>query len=304
MNKLEKITNTNNIGDFLMKKRSKWLIKKYTTDFIKILVGSAIMAISTALFLLPNKLSSGGFSGIATIVYYLFNFPMGITILSLNIPLFIMAYIRKGREVFIKSLMGTISFSTFLDIFTRFPALTSDRLLACIYGGILTGLGTAIILKGKSSTGGTDLVSYIIRTYKPQLRTSNLIVMIDAVIVTLNVLVFKEIEIGLYSAIAIYLMGKIIDIVFEGIYFTKMIYIVSPKYQRISDLINREVKRGTTGLYGKGMYKNEESLILLCLASRTETIKIIRITKKIDPTAFVVITNAREVIGKGFKRTL
>lgn len=142
----------------------------------------------------------------------------------------------------------------------------------------------------------------IIKRFKPYFRTSNLIVIIDTIIVGLNVVFFKQIEIALYSAISIYLMGKAMDIFLEGIYFTKMVYIVSPKNEEISKLISKDIGRGTTLLYGKGMYKGENRDVLLCVASRNEVSQINQIIKKIDKHAFTIISNAREVIGKGFKQ--
>ena len=130
---------------------------------------------------------------------------------------------------------------------------------------------------------------------------SNVIILIDTLIVALNVIFFKEIEVGLYSAIAIYLMGKIIDIVFEGIYFTKLILIISEKNDIIANEIGKKIKRGTTGLYGKGMYTNKDRLILMCAASRRDVAKIKITAKKIDPQSFIIITNSREVVGLGFK---
>ena len=130
---------------------------------------------------------------------------------------------------------------------------------------------------------------------------SNVIIIIDTGIVILNVIFFKEIEVGLYSAIAIYLMGKIIDIVFEGIYFTKLILIISEKNDIIADEIGKKIKRGATGLYGKGMYTNKDKLILMCAASRRDVAKIKITAKKIDPQSFINITNSREVVGLGFK---
>ena len=127
--------------------------------------------------------------------------------------------------------------------------------------------------------------------------------MIDAIIVTLNVFFFQEIEVGLYSAIAIYLMGKMIDILFEGIYFTKLLLIVSDKNEEIAEKIGDKIKRGTTGLFGKGMYTKEEKLILMCAASRGDIAKIKMIARQIDPKSFIVITNSREVVGLGFKKT-
>lgn len=163
------------------------------------------------------------------------------------------------------------------------------------------GLGTAIVLKANASTGGTDLLSYIVRAFKPHFKTSNLIVIVDTTIVFLNVLFFKEIEIGLYSAIAIYLMGKMIDIVFEGIYFTKTMFIVSNEYKKIAKEIEEKIDRGSTALYGKGMYTREKKMVLWCVASRGEVVRIKQISQEIDPRAFIVISNAREAWGKGFK---
>jgi len=282
--------------------RYKLLIKKYIFEIFLIMVGTMIMSIATSLFLLPNQLSSGGFSGIATITYYLFNWKMGTVILILNIPFFILSFIRIGKEFVVKSILGTTFLSFFIDFFDKYNALTSDRFLACLYGGMLIGLGTSLILKATASTGGSDLVSYIIKSFKPGLSTSNLIVVFDTIIVLLNVICFKELEIGLYSAISIYLMGKVIDIIFEGIGFSKMVFIISEKYEQISDEIGKKVLRGTTGIYSKGMYTNKEKLMLMCVASRREIIEIRQVANKIDPKSFIVITNVREVYGKGFKK--
>lgn len=280
----------------------KYNTSKIIKESLGTLLGAAIMALGTSLFLLPNQLSSGGFAGIATIVYYFLNIPMGTTIMVINIPLFFVAVYRLGKSFFFKSLLGTISFSVFIDIFDKITPLTNDRFLACIYGGIIVGLGTAIILSSNSSTGGSDLLSFIARTFKPNLRISNIIIIIDIVIVGLNMLFFKEIEIGLYSAIAIYLMGKIIDIVFEGIYFTKLLIIVSDKTEEIAKEVGEKIQRGATGIFGKGMYTGEDKLILMCAASRGDIARIKNIARKIDRNSFIIIANAREVVGKGFKR--
>lgn len=270
-------------------------------EIFYIILGSLIMAFATAQFLLPNHLSTGGFSGIATIVYYLLNIPIGTTNFVINIPLLILAYLKIGKYFVAKAIGGTVLLSLFLNALEELPALTEDRLLACIYGGILMGLGTSLIFKASASTGGTDLITTIVKKYKAEARTSNIIIIFDTIIVLLNVLFFRTIEVGLYSAIAIYLMGKIIDISFEGINFSKMIFIISDKFLEISNDINEDLRRGTTGLYGKGMYTNKERTILLCIANRSEVAKIRKIVEKIDKNAFIIISNAREVFGKGFK---
>jgi len=278
-------------------------LRKYTYELFFIILGSGIMAAGTSLFLLPNQLSSGGFSGIATIFYYLIGTQMGVVILILNIPLIIFAYFRIGKELVIKTILGTSFLSLFIDIFDRLPSFTNDRFLSCIYGGIAIGIGTALILKVTASTGGTDLLSYIIKSFKPHYRTSTLIVIIDIVIITLNVIFFRDVEIGLYSAITIYIMGKMIDIIFEGVYFTKVMYIISNKYEKIAKEIGKTVDRGSTGIYAKGMYTNEEKMMLFCVGSRNEVAKIKQIAVSIDNKAFIVISNAREAWGKGFRKT-
>ena len=277
-------------------------IKKMIIEMGGTIIGAFIMAIGISLLLLPNQLSTGGVSGIAVITYYLFHIPMGTVILLINIPLFLLSMYKMGKSFFVKSVLGTVSLSVFIDILDKIEPLTQDRVLASVYGGIILGLGTAILLKVESSTGGSDLISYMAKKYNPTIRTSNVIAIIDIIIVTINMIFFKEIEIGLYSAIAIYLMGKIIDILFEGIYFTKLILIVSDKSEKLSKEIEQKIQRGSTGLYGKGMYTHQEKLVLMCAASRGDVSKIKIIARKIDPRSFIIITNSREVVGLGFKR--
>lgn len=284
-----------------MKEIEKTSVKKILIEIIGTIVGSFIMAVGVALFLLPNQLSSGGIAGIATITYYLFKLPMGTVIMAINIPLFLFSGYKIGKAFFIKSIIGTVSLSFFIDILDKIEPLTNDRFLACVYGGIIIGIGTAVLLKVNSSTGGSDLISYIAKKYNPTIRTSNIILIIDFVIICLNMLFFREIEIGLYSAIAIYLMGKIIDILFEGIYFTKMMLIISDKSEEIAKTIENEIKRGITGIYGKGMYTNKEKLILMCVAPRKDIARIKLMARKIDGNSFIIITNSREVLGQGFK---
>ena len=289
-----------------MKFKSKRNIIKtrdFISDFFRIAIGTIIMAAGLELFLIPNQLSTGGFSGIAIIIYYILKVPVGTTILLLNIPLFIIAYFKVGKEFFAKAVIGTIFLSIFLNAFEKINPITEDRFLAFLYGSVIVGIGTAMVLKVNGSTGGTDLLANIIRSFKPHLKTGSLIVALDTIIVIANTFFFKDIEVGLYSALAIYILGKILDIFFEGINFTKMLIIISPKWEEISKKINEELRRGTTALYGEGMYTKEEKKLLLCIMSKSEIVEARKLIEEIDPTAFVIISNAREVYGKGFKET-
>lgn len=212
------------MGVFMKFKAKRRIInlKKIIINFIQTIIGTAFMALATDLFLLPNQLSVGGFSGIGTILYYLFKLPVGTTVFVLNIPLFIFALIKNGKRFFLDSIVGTLSLSLFLNLFENIGTATHSGFLACIYGGILSGIGTSIVLNANASTGGSDLFAQIVKAYKPNIKTGNIIVILDTIIVIASTIAFGQIEIGLYSAIAIYIMGKVLDIFFEGIDFAKM----------------------------------------------------------------------------------
>lgn len=270
-------------------------------DFILITVGCVIAGVGTALFLLPNKLSSGGFAGIGTILYYFAKIPMGLSIIVMNIPLFIISYFRSGKGFLLKSIYATILYSEMIDVLSQIETFTTDKFLDCIYGGILIGIGLGLVFKARASTGGTDLIVQIIKSYSNRIRTSNTLALMDGIIVFLNLIFFRQIEIGLYSAIEIFIIDKMIDLVFEGINFSKMLYIVSDKYEEISDIINVEIESGSTGLYGKGMFTSKERMILMCVTKRRNVMTIKNLALQIDPNAFIIITDAREVYGLGFK---
>lgn len=282
-------------------KRSIIKTKEFVIDLFKMTIGTIIMAIGIEMFLLPNQLSTGGFSGIATIGYYMTGIPVGTIMLFLNIPLFFISYFKVGRKFFVKAVLGTILLSIFLNFFHDVRTVTQDKFLAFMYGSVIVGIGTALVLKANGSTGGTDLLANIVKAYKPYLKTGTLIVICDTIIVAANTIYFKQIEVALYSTLAIYVMGKILDVFFEGIDFAKMLLIISPKWEEISDRINKEINRGTTSLYGMGMYRKQEKNILLCVMSRIEVREARKIVEEIDPNAFIIITNAREVYGEGFK---
>lgn len=285
-------------------KEKESIIKDTFLTGIGLVVGSFLMACATVFFLLPNKLSTGGFSGLSTIIYYLFDIPVGTAMFILNIPLVVVAFFKIGKKFIIKSIVGTILLSIFMNFLQRFPAVTNDKFLACIYGGIIMGIGTSIVLKVNASTGGSDLLSYVIRSFNDRFKSSDVIITVDIFIITLSIIVFREIEIGLYSAIAIYLMGKIIDIVFEGINFTKVLFIISDKYELIAQKVSDDIQRGSTAIYAKGMHSNNNKMMLFCVGSRNEIINMKKIATSIDNKAFIVIFNAREAWGKGFEKEL
>ena len=276
-------------------------ILNFLKEIVISLLGCIIAAFGTSCFLLPNQLSSGGFSGVATILYYFLDWQMGTAIILMNIPLFIIAFFKLGKDFFFKSIISTIAFSKFIDYFENYKILENDKFLASIYGGILVGLGLAIVFKNKSSTGGSDLIGQIVNAFNKNLKLSSIMIGLDIIIVLLNTIFFKQIVVGLYSILTIYIIEKMLDIVFEGVNFCKAIYIISDNAKDISDLIMKEIGRGVTGLYGKGMFKNNDKVVLLCVTKRREISKITQISRSIDPNSFIIVVDAREVLGLGFK---
>lgn len=285
----------------IQSKRNIIKTKKFTIEMLKLILGTIIMAFGIELFLVPNQLSTGGFSGIATVGYYITGISVGTIMLILNIPLFLIAYFKSGKKFFMKAIFGTVLLSIFLNLFQNINPVTQDRFLAFLYGSIIVGIGTALVLNANGSTGGTELLANVIKSFKPYLKTGTLIMITDTIIIIANTIYFKDIEVALYSALAIYIMGKILDIFFEGIDFAKMILVISPEWEKISESLSANIKRGVTSIYGQGMYKKKDKNILLCVMSRTEVREARQIIKEIDPKAFLIITNAREVYGEGFK---
>lgn len=280
-------------------------IRLFLYDFLLMNIGCLLLGIGTSLFLLPNKLSNGGFSGIATLIYYFLNIPMSTSIIVLNIPFFIIGYRRCGRDFFFKSIYSTLVYSYEIDyfifLFLKFNFLQIDSFLSSVYGGILVGAGVALSYKSNSSTGGTDLIAHIIRSYTNKVKTGEIVVYIDFLVVLLNLIVFKNLQIGLYSWIVIYVVGKMIDIVFEGLNFCKVIYIISDEYRKIGEAIIKETNKGATSIYSKGLYLNKDKEIIMCIVKRNDVVKIKNLSKKLDRNSFIIVTDAREVYGLGFK---
>ena len=282
-------------------KRKNIIILK---DIIFSIIGCIFISAGIVFFLLPLKISAGGFSGIATITYYLFNLKLGTVIWILNIPLLIIGFFRIGKYFFFKTMFATWLLSFCINFFENMNLFLNidDILLSAIYGGVIIGIGTTCIFKANNSTGGTELLIQIILSYKDNIKVSKLLIIIDSIIVGLNLIVFKQIEIGLYSFIVIFLNSKIVDLFIEGVNFTKIVYIISDKSTEISNKILNDLDKALSGIYGKGMYQNKEKLILMCVIKKRDLIKLKEIVKQVDDAAFMIISDAIDVYGLGFTK--
>ncbi len=277
--------------------------KKDLLDYGMIIVGSLIMAVGLMLFLIPNKVSAGGVSGISTILYHMFNWPAGITMLALNIPLFIIGVKIFGRKFGMKTLWGIIWISLFTDLLgvvLKLPPVTNDPLLATVYGGLLLGGGLGIIMKGRGTTGGSDIIARILNKYFHfSLGISFMI--IDTVIIIAMGIIFKNVELILFCLIALAISSKVVDMFIEGLTSERAITIMSKNWEAIANRIMDEVNRGVTGLDSVGMHTNSEKKTLYCVVATRQIEHIRRIVKREDPFAFVTITNVSIMQGEGFR---
>lgn len=296
----ENVRKSINKKKLIIRKRNMW---NFFVDVVLLIIGSYLVSLGINMFLLPHKMSTGGASGIATILYYTLNIPMGITVLMLNLPLFLISIVKLGRISTIKTIFSTVLLSIFLEIFKyeEVAFASADLLMSCIFGGIITGTGLAIIFKTGASSGGSDLLAQIIYKLTKFQSVSQILLYIEVVIILSIIIVFKDLNIGLYSIISMYISTKMIDIVFEGVNSTKVATIITKKKDIVIDAILSELKRGATITNSMGAYSKEENTTITCIISRTQIGKLKNIIKENDSRAIMYITSVNEAIGRGFK---
>lgn len=278
---------------------------KVLREYMFILFGVLLTAIGLDMFLVPNRIAAGGVSGIATILHYVAGYPVGIVMLAINIPLFIIGIKQLGLAVGVRSLFGTITLSLLVDILAslKLPVPTHNPLLASIYGGIIVGVGIGIVFRNKGTTGGTDLAAAIINNYM-KLSVGVVLFVVDGSVIIAAGLVFHSAELALYALLTVFLTARVIDIVQEGFGNTKAALIISSKPEEVANVILKELDRGVTSLMGKGMYTGTERDIILSVVTRPEISVLKDLVHQIDPKAFVILADVHEVLGEGFKRRL
>jgi uncharacterized membrane-anchored protein YitT (DUF2179 family) len=286
----------------MKRKRTKQLNPKleFISEYLYILLGSAIIATTFNLFLLPNNIASGGVSGISTILKVTLGWEPAFVQWSFNIPLFIAGVVLLGKQFGIKTFVGTIFLPLVVFSTNHLEPWTNDPLLGALFGGIGVGLGLGIVFRGNASTGGTDLAAQIIHKYTG-LTLGTCVAMIDGLIVLTAAVVF-DIERGLYALIALYVTTKTIDLVQIGLGRSKMTMIISNRQAEIQEAILNKIDRGVTKLSAYGGYTDHERPVVMCVVDQTEFTKLKQLVKTIDPTAFIIVMDASEVLGEGFKR--
>lgn len=266
------------------------------------IAGLFVMMLSYNFFFVPNQLAPGGVTGLATIIYYLWDIPVGLMSAVINIPLFILSYRSMGRSFAARSFVAMLLLSLLIDSFPSF-AVTEDLLLATILGGGILGVGLAMVLMGNASTGGTDLASAIINRAFPHLSFGLILLVIELCIVTFSGFVFG-VQNALYAGVSLFLTSYLIDMLQEGVASSRLFFIISPKSDRIARRIMEELERGVTSLSGKGLYTGNETHVIFSVVNKKEVHAVKKIIHEEDPNAFVVLTNANETMGEGFSRLM
>jgi uncharacterized membrane-anchored protein YitT (DUF2179 family) len=269
-------------------------------DYIYIILGSIIVAVAFRLFLFPNEIASGGVSGISTIVGHVFGVEPAITQWAFNIPLFIAGVIILGRKFGAKTLVGTILVPLVVYLTRNMEPITNEPFLAALFGGVGVGIGLGLVFRGKASTGGTDLAAQIVHKYSG-LSLGISVLLLDGFVVLSSAFAFN-IELALYALISLYVTGKTIDLVQVGLSYAKVALIISNDPDKIRYAIINDLDRGVTRLSGSGGYTEDERPVLMCVVNQTEVTKLKELVRFHDPHAFVVVTDANEVLGEGFKR--
>ena len=266
------------------------------------IVGSIIYTSSVSMFLSPNQITPGGITGIATAINYSFSIPSGLLLLLFNFPILIIGFLKFGGTFVLKTTFVTIITSISLTLTDALlPSFYIDKILASVFGGTLMGIGLSLIMLKGATTGGIDIIAKLINRRFRHFTVGKIILLLDAFIIAFAALVYKNIETALYSIISMYACTKIMDLILYGSDTGKLIYIVTDCEEDVCREININLKRGVTVLSAKGSYTGNIHSLLLCTVRRYEVSAVYDILDRLDRNAFIVVSDAGEIIGEGFK---
>ena len=277
-------------------------IHPYILDAAAILIGCFVMAAGMVIFTIPNNLAPGGVSGLATAVGFIANWPVGVLTFAFNIPILLMGLKSFGWRRLVGTLAASFIFAAFIDLLRPFTFVyTNNVLLASVMGGVMLGIGGGLVFARGYTTGGTDLVTMLLRKPFPLLPAGTLLMAIDALVVLVAVIVFKDIEVALYSGVTIFVQGKVIDAIMQGMDHAKVMLIITDQPDILIPVLMEESDRGITEFAAKGGYSRKNKSVLMSVARRSEVGRILKAITRLDEDAFIVMHNATEVRGNGFK---
>ena len=274
-------------------------------EYLMLIVGTAFVAISLQCIYDPISLVTGGFSGLAIVIkavtepFIPGGIPLWLTNIALNIPVFLVAFKVKGKRFIGRTLVGAFLLSAWLYVLPPIDLTQGDYILAAVFGGVICGIGMGLILLAKATTGGTDMVATIIQHYARHYSIVQILQILDAMVVLCGLYVFG-LRAALYAIVAIFITTKVSDTLMEGFKFSKAAFIITDHYELVAKRILQELDRGVTGLLAKGMYSGADKCVLYCVVSQKEIVQVKEIVAETDPEAFVIVSDAREVLGEGF----
>lgn len=289
--------------DFIKKGLDKRPVMSLFTKYLLIALGAALSAAGFQFFMKPNFIVSGGLTGVAQIINRLTGLPVGAMSIMLNVPLFIIAWKKFGRNFIFASSAGMVLYAVFIDVAaTTYITATTDPMLGSIIGGVVKGIGLGMVYYVGATTGGVDIVARFLRRRFPYINFGTLILLMDALIIAAYALIFHIVESAMYSLICMFVVSRAIDLVLYGLDNSSIVYIVSHD----TDAIVREITsgilhRGVTLLHAEGAYTHEEKQVIMCVIKRPQIAEIRRLVRMLDPNAFLVVTDAKNVFGNGFE---
>ena len=273
---------------------------KTLKDYFFLVSGSVIVSLGVDLFLLPYSIVTGGASGVGIALYELFSIPVSVTVVLLNVLLFALGYKTLGKAVLFKTAFSIVVLSIFLQLFSKVGAICDDMLLASLFGGVIIGFGTGLVIIGGASTGGSDFAAILLHRIISHTSVATLIFVVDFTIVCVSGIIFKDCTLLLYAFVSLFATSKAVDFVLKGTDFARLIFVISNESDEISAYIINVLKRGVTFLEGKGAYSGSQRQVMLCAVSPAQFPKLKAYVLSKDKNAFIILTDARGVFGKGF----
>jgi uncharacterized membrane-anchored protein YitT (DUF2179 family) len=270
-----------------------------------IIFASCVFSLGLHCFIAPASIAPGGVTGIATIINFATNDFMGVGLLYglFNVPLIILGFIFLGKRMMIKTIVSVAVITVATDfIFANVPVYDGEKILAALFGGVILGTGQGLIYLRDGTSGGIDITNRIINRKIPHMSLGKITLMVDAVIISASMIVFRSVEAGLFAIVAIFVSGRVLDTLIYGGLQGKILLIFSDNYEEISRKILEEQHRGVTLLDGVGAYSGQERKVICCAVQKNQYVKIKHIVAESDPAAFIIIANAGEVLGEGFSQ--
>ena len=274
-----------------------------TLSFIKTVIGCAVFAIGLDLFLVPNGLNAGGISGLSmTLVKLTGVGTVGTLTAILNLPLFAVGGIKMGKRFFFGSLLGMLLSAIFIDLFTILPRPETDNLLSALYGGVMCGFGLGLVFSAGNTTGGSDIIVRLLKRKWRNVPIGVISICFDLVVTVITGVVFGDVSRALYSGVAIFVTGRVVDAVVYRFDYSKVVLIMSSAHEAIVKQISAQLDRGATYLNGEGTYSGKTTKVILTVVKRQQLAELKELVVQVDPNAFIIVQEAHQVLGDGFSR--